>query len=266
MQIVTKILKPILKGLKVGLELLKKAASAAEDIVKVIKNFISAILSKAQKGVSKFWEKLQELFEGFHRFLKNKYNDALGAKKAGKIDVDDYADTNKSRLREEVKKDLDSGDDYNERLEDAIKAFAIIEMNDALDPSPPAIEVVSFLNATIDLPKNDKFTSHHLGGNLYEISFNPRKKRTEGGNVLSNVRDMMLSQKIAPDLLDKGLHFNVGKIELKAVKEAFEALESPTFRDWLMKHAEKGFEMASQTGNAKALEFKFLIAALKRMQ
>jgi len=293
MQIVTKILKPILKGVKIALELLKKAASAASDIVKVIKNFISAILSKAKKGVSKFWEKLQELFDGFHRFLKSKYDDAFGAKKAGKIDVDDYADTHKSRLRDDVKKDLDSGDDYNERLEDAIKAFAIIEMNDALDPSPPAIEVVSFLNATIDLPKNDKFTAHHLGGNLYEISFNPRKKYTEGGNVSSNVRDMMLSQKIAPDLLDKGVHFNVGKIELravpdhlggvtfkpvhpgmatkykdayeKAVKEAFEALESSEFRNWLKKHAEKGFEMASQSGNAKALEFKFLIEALDRM-
>jgi hypothetical protein len=76
---------------------------------------------------------LQELFEGFHRFLQNKCDDAFGAKKAGKIDVDDYADTNKSRLRDEVKKDLDSGDNYNERLEDAIKAFAIIEMNDALN-------------------------------------------------------------------------------------------------------------------------------------
>lgn len=55
-------------------------------------------------------------------------------------------------------------------------------MNDALNPSPPAIEVVGFLNATIKLQGNDKFTSHHLGGNLFEISFNPRKNYTEGGD------------------------------------------------------------------------------------
>ncbi len=73
-------------------------------------------------------------------------------------------------------------DDYNDRLEDAIKAFAIIEMNDALDPSPPVMEVVSFLNAAIDLPKNDTFVSKPLGGNLFEISFNPRKRYTEGKN------------------------------------------------------------------------------------
>lgn len=96
--------------------------------------------------------------------------------------MDEYADSNKSRLREEVKKDLDSGDEYTERLEDAIKAFAIIEMNDALDPSPPAFEVVSFLNATIDLPRNDKFVSRRISGDLYEISFNPRKKYTQGGS------------------------------------------------------------------------------------
>lgn len=182
MQLVTKILKPILKGIKIGLDLLKKAATAAKSIVVFIREFISGILSKAKKGMSKFWEKLQELFEGFHRFLKNKYDDAFNAKKAGKVDVDEYADTHKSRLRDDVKKDLDPGDDYNDRLEDAIKAFAIIEMNDALDPSPPVFEVVSFLNATIDLPKNDTFTSRPLGGNLHEISFNPKKKYTEGAD------------------------------------------------------------------------------------
>jgi|GEM_PF-6526698 len=294
MQLVTKILKPILKGIKVGVELLKSAASAAKSVVAFIGNFIKSVLSKTKKGVSKFWEKLQELFEGFQRFLKSKYDDAFKSKNAGKIDVEDYTETNKSRLRDEAKKDLNSGDDYNERLEDAIKAFAIIEMNDALDPSPPAIEVVSFLNATIDLPKNDKFTSRHLGGDLYEISFNPKYQYTQGkNNVSSNIRDMMHSQKIAPDLLDKGVHFNVGKIELraapdhlggvtfkpvhpgmaaknkdlyqKAVKEASEALQSLEFRNWLKKHAVKGFEMASQTGSAKALEFKFLIEALEKI-
>ena len=179
-QVVTKILKPLLNGLKVGLAMLKSAMSAAGDLVKFIKIFISEILAKTKNGASKFWEKMQEVFDGFHTFLKNKYDDALTTKKAGTPDVDDYTDTNKSRLREEVKKDLDPGDDYNERLEDAIKAFAIIEMNDALDPSPPVFEVVSFLNATIDLPRNDKFVSRQISGDLYEISFNPRKNYTEG--------------------------------------------------------------------------------------
>ncbi len=39
-----------------------------------------------------------------------------------------------------------------------------------------------FLNATINLPKNDTFTSRSLGGNLHEISFNPKKKYTEGAD------------------------------------------------------------------------------------
>ena len=55
-------------------------------------------------------------------------------------------------------------------------------MNDALDPSPPVFEVVSFLNATIDLPRNDKFVSRQISGDLYEISFNPDKLYTQGKN------------------------------------------------------------------------------------
>jgi hypothetical protein len=199
MQIVTKILKPILKGLKVGLELLKKAASAAGDIVKVIKNFISSILSKAKKGVSKFWEKLQELFEGFHRFLKNKYDDAFGAKKAGKIDVDDYADTNKKRYKEEFEKDPDfkKGDpDYQETLGATIKAKAIVELNDALDPSPPVFEVVSFLNATIDLPGGKTFKYRRLGPKYHEIYFNPRiNTYTEGSDAFDEKGNLLPNKK-----------------------------------------------------------------------
>lgn len=137
MQVVTKILKPLLRGVKMGLDLIGKAVSAAHGVVSFFMNFIKNVLSKMKKGATAFWEKLQELFEGFHRFLKNKYDDAFKAKKAGNVDVDEYADTHKKRLREDVKKDLDPGDDYNDRLEDAIKAFAIIEMNDALDLPPP---------------------------------------------------------------------------------------------------------------------------------
>lgn len=105
---------------------------------------------------------------------------------------------------------------------------------------------------------------------------------------------MMRSQKIAPDILNKGVHFNVGMIELRAapnhngglvfkpvysqfarknpgsldaaIKQANESLNSPEFRAWLMKHAEKGFEMAQSTGNPKALEFKFLLHALRRFK
>ncbi len=48
-------------------------------------------------------------------------------------------------------------------------------MNDALDPSPPVIEVVSFLNATIDLPggKKFKYERNALGPNHYRVYFNP---------------------------------------------------------------------------------------------
>lgn len=52
-------------------------------------------------------------------------------------------------------------------------------------------------------------------------------------NAPSNVRDMMLSQKIAPDLLDKGVHFNVGKIELKAVPDHLgEVTFKPVLLEW----------------------------------
>jgi hypothetical protein len=37
--------------------------------------------------------------------------------------------------------------------------------------------------------------------------------------VPEQVRDMMQSQKIAPDILEKGVHFNVGKIEFRAVPD-----------------------------------------------
>lgn len=223
MQLVTKILKPILKGLNVGMELIGKAATAAKSVVGFIKTFIGKILSKAKGKAMKLWEKLEELFEGFHRFLKNKYDDVFKSKKAGKIDVDEYKDTHKNRLREEAKKDLDSGDDYSERLENAIKAFAIIEMNDALDPSPPVIEVVSFLNATIDLPKNDKFTSRHVGGNLFVISFNPDKKYTEGSNAGNLDKEVGNWLKQTNKLSD--IRSGCEKVADKAVKELGEGAE-----------------------------------------
>ena len=103
------------------------------------------------------------------------------------------------------------------------------------------------------------------------------------------INDIIKSQKIAPDLMVKGVHFNVGRIELKALpdnngglvfKSVFSssnpsevqnaivkanvAMQSPAFREFLIKHADAGFTMASQNGNAKALEFKMLKLALER--
>lgn len=120
------------------------------------------------------------------------------------------------------------------------------------------------------------------------------KKKAQGG-ASESIRDMMRSQKVVKtDMMDKGVHFNVGKIELravpdhqggitfkpvhpamakknqgayqKAVKEGTQSLGSSEFRSWLSKHAQKGMEMAQESGNAKALEFKFLLNALKAME
>lgn len=184
MQLVTRILKPILKGLKVGLELLKSAVSAAKSVVRFIGDFIRNVLSKVKKGASEFWTKLEELFEGFHRFLKGKYDDALGSKNAGKVDVDEYANTHKKRYKEEFENDPDfkkSDSDYQEKLGAAIKAKAIVELNDEMDPSPPVIEVVAFLNATIDLPGGKTFKYKKIAGDLFEVYFNPiLSKYTQG--------------------------------------------------------------------------------------
>ncbi len=193
-QVMMKFLKPILKGIKVGLKALKEALSAATEFASWISSFIQNVLKTMKKGASKFWEKMEELFEGFRKFLKKKYDKEVNLNKSGDIDVEDYTNNNKSRLRKEVKEDLDS--DYGEYVEDIIKAFAIIELNDALDPSPPASTVTQFLNATIDLPKNDKFTSHHISGNLYEIKFNPKKKYTQGSDGISN-RTELLNELVA---------------------------------------------------------------------
>jgi len=179
-QVFMKFIKPILKGIKVGLQALKAAAGAAADIVRFISDFIKGILKSVKKGATRFWEKMQDLFEGFEDFLRKKYKTQSASDKTLDYDVEDYTRKNRTRIREEVKKDLDP--DYKDGLENIIKAFAIIEMNDALNPSPPAREVALFLNATIDLPKNDKFKSRHISGNLHEIYFNPKKKYTEGSD------------------------------------------------------------------------------------
>ncbi len=93
------------------------------------------------------------------------------------------------------------------------------------------------------------------------------------------VKKMMRSQKIAPDILNKGVHFNVGKVELKlgtsktgltlesvfssakkvdvakAIREANRALKDPQFRQWLLKQARAGLEMAQQAKNTQRIEY-----------
>ncbi|GED68510.1 hypothetical protein BRE01_22120 [Brevibacillus reuszeri] len=108
------------------------------------------------------------------------------------------------------------------------------------------------------------------------------------------IRDMMKSQKIAPDILDKGVHFNVGKIEItvvptnaggiafkpthpgmaaknisqynSALKQAEEAIKYPEFREWLLKHANRGLELSKSGKPEKGAEFNFLIKALESMK
>lgn len=105
------------------------------------------------------------------------------------------------------------------------------------------------------------------------------------------INNIIKSQKIAPDLLVKGVHFNIGKVELKALpdnkggvifKQVFSstspaeaqkaiakantALESKAFREFLVKHANAGFDMSKQQGMGKALEFKMLKVALEKMK
>jgi RHS repeat-associated protein len=111
----------------------------------------------------------------------------------------------------------------------------------------------------------------------------------------AEMRAMMRSQKIAPDLLGKGVHFNVGNVELKvlptgrgdvvlksvfsrhlntpeltaALKKGYGALEYPEFRKWLTGHARAGLQMASESKvqklTGKGREFKGLLKALGGM-
>ncbi len=97
-------------------------------------------------------------------------------------------------------------------------------MNDALDPSPPVMEVVSFLNAAIDLPKNDTFVSKPLGGNLYEISFNPRKKYTEGDDNLNQTVGSWLKQTTKLSDISSGCEVIADKV-VKELGESAEFLE-----------------------------------------
>ncbi|WP_154663760.1 RHS repeat-associated core domain-containing protein [Saccharomonospora iraqiensis] len=107
----------------------------------------------------------------------------------------------------------------------------------------------------------------------------------------AEMKQMMRSQSIAPDLLQKGVHFNVGRIELRvspthsgglalkpvfssytdqavtqAIRKGEGALEYQEFRDWLVKHAEAGLEMsrhADHRWTGRGRELKALIEALR---
>ncbi|WP_165091155.1 hypothetical protein [Neisseria yangbaofengii] len=104
------------------------------------------------------------------------------------------------------------------------------------------------------------------------------------------IKSIVTSQKIAPDLMTKGVHFNIGKVELQAlpdhqrgiifkpvfsatnprdadyaIRQANQALNDEAFRNFLIKHAEAGMNMATQSNNAKVLEFKFLRDAVRRL-
>ncbi|WII93418.1 hypothetical protein QEO94_00740 [Kingella negevensis] len=109
------------------------------------------------------------------------------------------------------------------------------------------------------------------------------------GSEFSFIKNIITSQKIAPDLMIKGVHFNIGRIELKAlpnheggiifkpvfsysnpnevakaIAQANQALKDERFRTFLIKHAEAGIQMSKQTNNPKILEFQFLKDALQR--
>ncbi|HAG81723.1 MAG TPA: hypothetical protein DCL61_11275 [Cyanobacteria bacterium UBA12227] len=100
----------------------------------------------------------------------------------------------------------------------------------------------------------------------------------------------MKSQKIAPDILNKGVHFNVGKVELKlvpsgntlelkpvfssykeadvadAIRKATPALSNSDFQKWLLKHAKAGLGMAEQAKNTERAEyFKEVIKIIEGM-
>ncbi|MGB5969836.1 MAG: hypothetical protein WBG70_16095, partial [Spirulinaceae cyanobacterium] len=117
------------------------------------------------------------------------------------------------------------------------------------------------------------------------------KPKKSSGKLPQDIGKMMKSQKIAPDILNKGVHFNVGKVELKlvpsgssfklepvfssykevdvanAVRKATEALDNSQFQKWLLKHAKAGLGMAQQAEKTKrAKYFNEVIKILEETQ
>ena len=110
------------------------------------------------------------------------------------------------------------------------------------------------------------------------------------GGQSNFIKSIVASQKIAPDLLVKGVHFNIGRVELKAlpdnhggivfkpvfssydpkdvtnaIAQANRALKDESFRNFLIKHAEAGINLSEQNNNPKILEFRFLRNAVQRL-
>lgn len=142
----------------------------------------------------------------------------------------------------------------------------------------------------------EPITAYHLTVNNNHTFFVTANSGKYGAWVHNNtnpawINEIVKSQKIAPDLLVKGVHFNVGKVELKAlpddkggivfkpvfsssnpqevkkaIAEAEKALGNKAFQDFLIKHATKGMELTSQNGNSKYLEFKMLKLAVERLR
>lgn len=117
---------------------------------------------------------------------------------------------------------------------------------------------------------------------------NPTTEAKRSGGVSEDMMEMMESQNIAPDLVNKGVHFNVGAIELKLIPsgntfklepvlsgykeaelnntigKATPALSDPTFQNWLLQHAQAGLGMAKQGNNTERVEyFKNVIKILQ---
>ncbi|BAZ29537.1 OmpA/MotB domain-containing protein [Cylindrospermum sp. NIES-4074] len=124
-----------------------------------------------------------------------------------------------------------------------------------------------------------------------EVVSSTTKPKQVNGYLPEDIKAMMKSQKIAPDIVNKGVHFNVDQVELKLVpsgntfelkpvfssykKEAVDAairrgkpvLDNPAFQKWLLKHAKAGLEMAQQAKNAERVEyFKEVIKIIEGRQ
>ena len=71
-KVVKVIIKILGKAVKVTLQALTAALSAIDDVIRAIKAMIAFFAKKGNKQVSKFFEKLEELFQKFKTFLKRK--------------------------------------------------------------------------------------------------------------------------------------------------------------------------------------------------
>ena len=78
---------------------------------------------------------------------------------------------------------------------------------------------------------------------------NKLRKVRKAAKVSEEIRAMMRSQKIAPDLLDKGVHFNVGRMELKAVPNNASGLVFKPVHPGMAARDPKTFQAAVKQAN-----------------